>query len=118
SGEPTQLFKFSWDPYGIVVDDHFWLALEDKKDDGWSTLAPDTYWEIAGPHFCLTILSSGMPIYHENVKKRRVPWTEVEKVYFPLNEPEVHWALAELHIGIGVIIVYDSMNPRKKKMPQ
>nr|GEV25191.1 hypothetical protein [Tanacetum cinerariifolium] len=123
SGEPTQLFKFSWDPYGIVVDDRFWLALlglEDKKDDElWVELlrsfrAPDADWAIAGPHFCPAILGGGMPIYHANAKKGRVPWTEVEKVYFPLNELEVHWALAELHIRT-VTFVLDKIGVLKRK---
>ncbi|GKB50113.1 phospholipase-like protein [Tanacetum coccineum] len=60
------------------------------------------------------ILGSGMPIYHANAKIGRVPWTDVEKVYFPLNEPKLHWALAELHIYTGVIILYDSMTLRKR----
>ncbi|GKC16565.1 hypothetical protein Tco_1013347 [Tanacetum coccineum] len=100
SGKPTQLFKFPWDPYGIVVDDRFWLALlglEDKKE--------------GGPHVRQAILGGGIPIYHANAKKGSVPWTDVDKVYFPLNEPELRWALAELHICTSVIIIYDSMTP-------
>ncbi|GJT97554.1 phospholipase-like protein [Tanacetum coccineum] len=36
------------------------------------------------------------------------------EVYFPLNEPELHWALAKLHICTGVTIIYDSMTPQKR----
>ncbi|GJX30341.1 ulp1 protease family, C-terminal catalytic domain-containing protein [Tanacetum coccineum] len=33
----------------------------------------------------------------------------VEKVYFPVNEKDFHWCLAELHIRSGVITFYDSL---------
>nr|GEV44842.1 hypothetical protein [Tanacetum cinerariifolium] len=74
----------------------------------WWFRAPDADWEIAGLHFCPSILGGGMPIYYTNAKRGRVPWTDVEKVYFPLNEPEVHWALAKLHIRIDKIRVLKS----------
>ncbi|GJR42646.1 putative reverse transcriptase domain-containing protein [Tanacetum coccineum] len=64
----------------------------------WQFRAPDADWAIVGPHFCPTILGGGMHIYHSNAKRGHVPWTDVEKVYFPLKKPEVHWAFAELHI--------------------
>ncbi|GKE10683.1 phospholipase-like protein, partial [Tanacetum coccineum] len=38
-----------------------------------------------------------------------VAWRDVEKVYFPVNEPKRHWCLAELHITIGVVTFYDSL---------
>nr|GEU29265.1 hypothetical protein [Tanacetum cinerariifolium] len=105
--EPSKLFKLAWDPYGIVVDDQFWLAfvgLEEKK----------RVVHRQCPHFCPTIIGGGMPIYISKAKGRCVLWTDVDKVYFPLNEPELHWALAELHLRTSVIIIYDSMTPRKR----
>ncbi|PWA70471.1 ulp1 protease family, C-terminal catalytic domain-containing protein [Artemisia annua] len=41
-----------------------------------------------------------------------VPWTDesVEKVYFPINEPKVHWALGVLHIRSGLVTIYDSLH--------
>ncbi|GJR76436.1 phospholipase-like protein [Tanacetum coccineum] len=69
----------------------------------WRFRAPDADWALAGPHFCPAILGGGMPVYISKVKGRCVPWTDVEKVYFPLNQPEVHWALAELHLRTGVL---------------
>ncbi|GKA54629.1 ribonuclease H-like domain-containing protein [Tanacetum coccineum] len=38
-----------------------------------------------------------------------VPWRNVEKVYFPVNEPERHWCLAELQISTGVVTFYDTL---------
>ncbi|GJR03739.1 phospholipase-like protein [Tanacetum coccineum] len=116
SREPSKLFKLAWDPYGIVVDDQFWLAflgLEEKKEGGSSTVT-DADWALAGPHFCPAIIGGGMPIYISKAKGLYVPWTDVDKVYFPLNEPELHWALAKLHLCTGVIIIYDSMTSRKR----
>ncbi|GKF08742.1 phospholipase-like protein, partial [Tanacetum coccineum] len=80
----------------------------------WHFRAPDTDWAIADPQFCPAILGGGMPIYHANAKRGCVPQTGEEKVYFPLNEPKMHSALAELHIRTGIIILYDSMTPRKR----
>ncbi|GJR15974.1 hypothetical protein Tco_0798626, partial [Tanacetum coccineum] len=34
-----------------------------------------------------------------------------KEVYFSLNQPQTHWALAELQIRTGVIVVYDLMAP-------
>nr|GEX82484.1 phospholipase-like protein [Tanacetum cinerariifolium] len=36
------------------------------------------------------------------------------QVYFPLNEPNIHWSLAELHITSGVITFYDGLGPGKE----
>ncbi|GJT89106.1 phospholipase-like protein [Tanacetum coccineum] len=80
----------------------------------WRFRAPDADWALAGPHFCPAIIGGGMLVYISKAKGRYVPWTNVDKVYFPLNEPELHWALAELHLYTGVIIIYDSMTPRKR----
>ncbi|GJT51343.1 hypothetical protein Tco_0977500, partial [Tanacetum coccineum] len=113
SGEPSKLFKLAWDPYGIVVDDQLWLAflgLEEKKrvhielwvELLWRFRAPNADWTLACPHFCPAIIGGGMPIYISKAKGRYVPWTNVDKVYFPLNEPELHWALAELHLYTGL----------------
>ncbi|GJZ49524.1 F-box domain containing protein [Tanacetum coccineum] len=38
-----------------------------------------------------------------------VAWRDVEKVYFPVNEPKKHWCLAELHISTRVVTFYDSL---------
>ncbi|GKC23701.1 transposase, MuDR, MULE transposase domain protein, partial [Tanacetum coccineum] len=118
-GHSTPLFKLVWDPYGIVVDLQFWLAFlgfEEKKEGGSPTVyrTPNADWAIAGPHFCPTIIGEGMPVYVSNAKNGCVPWIEVEKVYFPLNKLDTHWALAELHLRTGLITVYDSMSPRKR----
>ncbi|GJT71795.1 retrovirus-related pol polyprotein from transposon TNT 1-94 [Tanacetum coccineum] len=104
--DSTPLFKLVWDPYGVHLE--LWVELM------WRFRTPNADWAIAGPHFCPTILAGGMPVYISNAKQGHVPWTEVDKVYFPLNEPNTHWALAELHLRIGLITMYDSMASRKR----
>ncbi|GJT86233.1 ulp1 protease family, C-terminal catalytic domain-containing protein [Tanacetum coccineum] len=50
-------------------------------------------------------------IYYAEGVKYKVPWfaKSVEKVYFPVNEKDFHWCLAELHIRSGVVTFYDSL---------
>ncbi|GJZ13828.1 phospholipase-like protein [Tanacetum coccineum] len=132
---PKQLYKFLWVNYGIVVDEHFWLALlgldENRTrwmlDDHlnvwidllWRFSPANADWSIVGPNFCPSILCGQMPLFYASNKRYPVPWSDVEKVYIPLNNPKTHWALAELELRTGVITVYDSMTPRKrnKKLP-
>ncbi|GJW80744.1 hypothetical protein Tco_0144719 [Tanacetum coccineum] len=57
SGEPSKLFKLASDPYGIVVDDQFWLSFRELWVVLlWQFRAPDADWSLAGPHFCPTII--------------------------------------------------------------
>ena len=32
------------------------------------------------------------------------------QVYFPINEPKVHWALGMLHLRSGIVTIYDSLH--------
>ncbi|GJX18050.1 phospholipase-like protein [Tanacetum coccineum] len=98
-----------------MLDDHMnvWIDLL------WRFRPANADWSIVGPHFCPSILSGQMPLFYASNKRYPVPWSDVEKVYIPLNNPKTHWALAELELRTGVITVYDSMTPRKrnKKLP-
>nr|GEU33142.1 hypothetical protein [Tanacetum cinerariifolium] len=44
-----------------------------------------------------------------NGVKYHVPWTEVDQVFIPINEPKTHYFLVVLHIMSGVITLYDSL---------
>ncbi|GJY55450.1 phospholipase-like protein [Tanacetum coccineum] len=127
--------KFPWVNHDIVVDEHFWLALLglDENKSGWMLddhldvwidllwrfRPAKVDWAIVGPHFCPSILFGQMPLFYASNKRYLIPWSDVEKVYIPLNNPKTHWALGELELWMGVITVYDSMTPRKrnKKFP-
>ncbi|GKA49032.1 phospholipase-like protein [Tanacetum coccineum] len=70
--------------------------------------------QLSRPHNCIRdklIESSGglMIDYYSNGVRFPVAWRDVEKVYFPVNEPKKNWCLAELHISTGVVTFYDSM---------
>ncbi|GKC31794.1 phospholipase-like protein, partial [Tanacetum coccineum] len=66
-------------------------------------------WAIVSPHFSTSILSGSIPDYFSNGHMYPLPWIAVEKVYFPVNEPNKHWCLAELEIRNGVVRFYDSL---------
>ncbi|GJT87152.1 ribonuclease H-like domain-containing protein [Tanacetum coccineum] len=82
----------------IMYDIDLYFHLEILVDLLWHFRALDADWAITCPHFCPSIVGGGMPTYYANNQRYHVPWTDVEKVYFPLNEPQLHWALTELHI--------------------
>ncbi|GKC74589.1 phospholipase-like protein [Tanacetum coccineum] len=67
----------------IVVGRRFWLSLA-----------------------CLDIAKTGWLTDHTT--RGRLGY-DVEKVYFPVNEPIKHWYLAELEICNGVVTFYDSL---------
>ncbi|GJT95997.1 phospholipase-like protein [Tanacetum coccineum] len=70
---------------------------------------PDADWAMVSPNFSPSILGGTMPEYYSNGVRYPVAWSDVEKVYFPVNEPKKHWCLAELHISTGVVTFYDSL---------
>nr|GEV63846.1 phospholipase-like protein [Tanacetum cinerariifolium] len=100
---------------GWMLDDHLnvWIDLL------WRFRPGNADWSIVGPHFCSSILSDQMPLFYASNKRYPVPWSDVEKVYIPLNNTKTYWALAELELRTSVITIYDSMTPRKrnKKLP-
>ncbi|GJY02804.1 phospholipase-like protein [Tanacetum coccineum] len=57
----------------------------------------------------LDLSGGSMPDYYSNGVRYPVAWRDVEKVYFPVNEPKKHWCLAELHISSGVVTFYDTL---------
>ncbi|GKA19847.1 phospholipase-like protein, partial [Tanacetum coccineum] len=75
----------------------------------WSFREPDADWAMVSPFFLPCILGGSMHDYFSNGVMYPVPWRNVEKVYFPVNEPERHWCLAELQISTGVVTFYDTL---------
>ncbi|PWA41649.1 phospholipase-like, Aminotransferase-like mobile domain protein [Artemisia annua] len=67
-------------------------------------------WAVASPHFSQAILGGVFPTYYSDGVRYPIPWKDVERVrIFPINEPDKHWILAELHIATGVVTFYDSL---------
>ncbi|PWA66240.1 phospholipase-like protein [Artemisia annua] len=118
-------YWFPWGRCDIHVDRRFWLALAglDTFKKGWLTdnhldLWVDLLWHfrpneadwvVVSPHFSQAILAGVFPTYYSNGVRYPVPWKDVERVFFPVNEPDKHWILAELHIATGVVTFYDSL---------
>ncbi|GJU77374.1 ulp1 protease family, C-terminal catalytic domain-containing protein [Tanacetum coccineum] len=114
---------FSWNKTSHSVDRDFWLTLlgcsnrgwlSDKHLDIWSDLMwkfrrPNDDWAIADPYFCALVMQGEVPFWPANGVKYPVPWTEVDRVFIPINEPKKHYCLAVLHIMSGVITLYDSL---------
>ncbi|GKE63656.1 ulp1 protease family, C-terminal catalytic domain-containing protein, partial [Tanacetum coccineum] len=67
-------------------------------DDDDCQIIPLKYWAEAN-----------VPFWPANGIKYPVPWTEVDRVFIPINEPKTHYCLVVLHIMSGVITLYDSL---------
>ncbi|GJT27799.1 ulp1 protease family, C-terminal catalytic domain-containing protein [Tanacetum coccineum] len=77
----------------------------------WHFTQPNDDWAMASPYMSDMLSRYELPLYYADGTKYGVPWfaNNVEKVYFPVNEKDFHWCLAELHIRSGVITFYDSL---------
>ncbi|GJX07395.1 phospholipase-like protein [Tanacetum coccineum] len=66
------------------------------------------------------MLGKKLSCCYANDVTNSVPWfaQSVKKVYFPINEEDVHWILAELHICSGVITFYDSLPSEEVNVPR
>ncbi|PWA54585.1 phospholipase-like protein [Artemisia annua] len=118
-------YWFPWGRCDIHVDRRFWLALagldtfkkgwlSDNHLDLWVDLLwrfrpNEADWAVASPHFSQAILGGVFPTYYSDGVRYPVPWKDVERVFFPVNEPDKHWILAELHIATDVVTFYDSL---------
>ncbi|GJU35471.1 phospholipase-like protein [Tanacetum coccineum] len=72
---------------------------------------PCGFWDLTVDRiFLLQLACVSMHDYFSNGVMYPVPWRNVEKVYFPVNEPERHRCLAELQISTGVVTFYDTLS--------
>ncbi|PWA40301.1 ulp1 protease family, C-terminal catalytic domain-containing protein [Artemisia annua] len=118
-------YWFPWGRCDIHVDRRFWLALagldtfkkgrlSDNHLDLWVNLLwrfrpKKVDWAVVSPHFSQAILGGVFPTYYSDGVRYPVPWKDVERVFFPVNELDKHWCLAELHITTVVVTFYDSL---------
>ncbi|GKF90221.1 phospholipase-like protein, partial [Tanacetum coccineum] len=75
----------------------------------WSLRPQEADWVMVSPHFSTSILARITPDFYLNGHMYHVPWIDVDKVYFTVNEPKKHWCLAELENCNGVVTFYDSL---------
>ncbi|GJT00969.1 phospholipase-like protein [Tanacetum coccineum] len=48
------------------------------------------------------------PLFYANGDKYATPWSDVDQVFFPINEMAQHWCLAHFDIVSGLVTFYDS----------
>ncbi|GKA52628.1 phospholipase-like protein [Tanacetum coccineum] len=83
--------KFPW-CNDISVDSSFWRGLcgLDDHRKGW------------------LVDEGSLPKFYANNDLYPVAWSDVERVFIPINKPQRHWSLAMFHICSGVVTFYDS----------
>ncbi|PWA68183.1 phospholipase-like protein [Artemisia annua] len=113
---------FPWSD--LVVDRYFWDALlgldanrkgwlRDEHIDlwisyMWHTRPSDMDWSMVSSFFLPLLMKGTMPVWYANKETYPLGWGEVERVFIPINEPELHWSLAEFHIQTGRVTFIDS----------
>ncbi|GJU97160.1 phospholipase-like protein [Tanacetum coccineum] len=115
--------EFPWrDDY--IVGRNFWLTLAclDPSRKGWLSEEhidlwvdymwhgrPDnTNWAMVSYYFVQILLRNSTPLFYANRDKYATPLSDVDQVFFPINETTQHWCLAHLDIMSGLVTFYDS----------
>ncbi|GJT59762.1 phospholipase-like protein [Tanacetum coccineum] len=115
--------KFPWsDDY--TVGQNFWLTLVclDPTRKGWLSEEhidlwvdymwhgrPDNAnWAMVSCYFVQILLQNSTPLFYANGDKYATPWSDVDQVFFPINETAQHWCLAHFDIVSGLVTFYDS----------
>ncbi|GJU19941.1 ulp1 protease family, C-terminal catalytic domain-containing protein, partial [Tanacetum coccineum] len=93
---------------GHVVQMDFWEKLVNRSHTKRGCLSSDA---MASPYLSDILSRYEYPLYYADGVKYGLPWfaNNVEKVYFPVNEKDSHWVLAELVIFSSVITIYDTL---------
>ncbi|PWA64404.1 phospholipase-like protein [Artemisia annua] len=106
--QPTD-FKFPWGGGLINFGRKFWLALACLEDCKGGWLPSNADWTLTGSLFAKHIMDGEMYAHYSNGTDYPVHWRDVEKVYFPVNEPEKHWCLAVLHLRTRLVSFCDTL---------
>ncbi|GKB65832.1 phospholipase-like protein [Tanacetum coccineum] len=115
--------KFPW-CNDITVDRSFWNGLCGFDDNRkgwlvdehidlwvtylWHTRQSDMDWAMVSCYFLQLLLQGSMPMFYANSNIYPVAWSNVERVFIPINEPKRHWSLALFHICSGIVTFYNS----------
>ncbi|PWA37034.1 phospholipase-like protein [Artemisia annua] len=113
---------FPWSD--LVVDRYFGdslIGLDDKRKGWlrdehidlwisymWHTRPSDMDWSMVSCFFLPLLMKGTMPKWYANKETYPLGWGEVERVFIPINETELHWSLAEFHIQTGRVTFIDS----------
>nr|GEW66480.1 phospholipase-like protein [Tanacetum cinerariifolium] len=101
--------KFPW--YNdITVDRSFWNGLSALDDNRkvWMLDETNMDWAMVISYFLPLLLQGSMPLFYANNNTYPVPWSNIERVFIPINEPLRHLSLAMFHMCSGVVTFYDS----------
>ncbi|GJX98965.1 phospholipase-like protein, partial [Tanacetum coccineum] len=74
----------------------------------WHVRPHDANWAMVGGYFVQLILQDLIPFWYAGGTRYKVAWSDVDKVFIPINETNQHSCLAQLDIRTGVITFYDS----------
>nr|GEW51437.1 phospholipase-like protein [Tanacetum cinerariifolium] len=115
--------KFPW-CNEIYVDRSFWHGLCGLDDNHkgwlvdeyielwimymWHTRPSDMDWAMVSYYFLPLLLQESMPKFCANNAIYAVGWSNVERVFIPINEPKRHWSLTTFHICSGIVTFYDN----------
>ncbi|PWA42179.1 F-box domain-containing protein [Artemisia annua] len=70
-------------------------------------LPSNANWAMVSSYFVQLLLQDSMPLWYADGKTYNIPWSGVEKVIIPINEPKKHWLVAQFDIRTGVVTFYD-----------
>lgn len=74
----------------------------------WHTRPSDMDWSMVSCFFLPLLMKGTMPVWYATKERYPLGWADVERVFIPINEPELHWSLAEFHIQTGRVTFFDS----------
>ncbi|GJX66020.1 phospholipase-like protein [Tanacetum coccineum] len=122
--------KFPW-CNDIVIDRSFWHGLCGHDDNRkgwlldehidlwvtymWHTRQCDMDWAMVSCYFLTLLLQGSIPLFYVNNEIYPVAWSNVERVFIPINKPKCHWSLAMFHICSGSVIFYDNEETHDKE---
>ncbi|GKB42540.1 phospholipase-like protein [Tanacetum coccineum] len=69
----------------------------------WHTRPSDMDWAMVSCYFLPLLLQGSIPKFYANNAIYLVGWSNVERVFIPINEPKRHWSLAMFHICSGIM---------------
>ncbi|GJS72599.1 phospholipase-like protein [Tanacetum coccineum] len=108
----------------VRISGNFWLTLVclDPTRKGWLSEEhidlwvdymwhgrPDNAnWAMVSCYFVQILLQNSTPLFYANGDKYATPWSDVDQVFFPINETAQHWCLAHFDILSGLVTFYDS----------
>ncbi|PWA38255.1 F-box domain-containing protein [Artemisia annua] len=89
---------------GWVMDEHIelWVAYM------WHVTPSHANWAMVSSSFVQLLLQDSLPLWYADGKTYNIPWSDVDKVIIPINEPKKHWLVAQFDIRTGVVTFYDS----------